>query len=72
MFHAARTTKRFNVNQKVWVRYDLGNCLRVWFRFRGNGRYVSGTVGRFSKCVGEIREIEVDDALAARIEGKGE
>lgn len=70
MFRATHTTKRFNVNQRVWVRYDLGNSLKVWFKFRGSGRYVSGRVDRFATCVGEIKTVEVDDAFAARIVGE--
>jgi len=69
MFRSTRTTKRFNINQKVWVRFDYPNHLVILFKFRGKGRYVKGTIDRFAKCVGEIREIEVDDAFAARITG---
>lgn len=66
-FKASKTTKRWNVNQKVWVRYRFANHLYVWFKFRGSGRYVSGVVGRFSSAVGEIKSIEVSDSFGKRI-----
>ena len=68
-FRAAKTTHRFNKNQKVWIRCRHQNHLQIWFKFRGKGRYVSGIAGRFEPYVGEIKTIEVDDEFADRVEG---
>jgi len=68
-FKAAKQTHRFNENQKVWVRCNLANHLEIWFKFRGKGRYVTGTADKFALYVGEIKTIKVDDDFADRIEG---
>lgn len=68
-FRAIKQTHRFNKNQKVWIRCGYGNHMHVWFKWRGKGRYVSGVIDRFAKCVGEIKKIPVDEAFANRIEG---
>ena len=68
-FKATKRTRRFNENQKVWIRYAFSNHMEVWFKWRGRGRYVSGLVGRWHPCVGEIKVIDVDDAFAQRIAG---
>lgn len=68
-FRAAKQTHRFRQNQKVWIRANFANHLWVWFKWRGSGRYVSGTLDKFDKCVGEIKTIEVEDDFAKRIYG---
>ena len=68
-FQAKTKTNRFNANQRVWIRSNHANHLLVWFRWRGSGRYVSGILDKFAGCVGEIKEIEVDDGFARRIYG---
>lgn len=68
-FKAVKKTNRFNANQKVWIRQNLANSLWIWFRWRGNGRYISGTIDKFSPSVGEIKKIDVSEAFASRIVG---
>ena len=68
-FKAQRQTHRLNSNQKVWVSYSHANHLNIYYRFRGSGRYVRGTIDRWSKPVGELRIIDVDDEFAKRIRG---
>ena len=46
MFKAAKRTNRFNKNQKVWIEWEFGNHLHIRFKWRGNGRYVSGVIDR--------------------------
>ncbi len=67
MFHAAHSSKRFKPNQKVWVQLNCANHLLIRYKFRGNGRYVSGQIDKHSTCVGEIKAIEVDSDFAARV-----
>jgi hypothetical protein len=69
-FKATRDTHRFRANQKVWIRMAYANSLEVWFKWRGSGRYVSGTADRFAKAIGEIKEIEVSDAFGERVCGR--
>ena len=66
-FKAQKQTRRFKKNQKVWIELHCANHLYIWFKWRGRGRYVSGVVDKFAKCVGEIKEIEVNDDFAKRI-----
>ena len=66
-YKARKRTRRFNSNQKVWVSYSHANHLNIYYRFRGNGRYVRGSIGRWSEPVGELKTIEVDDEFAKRI-----
>ena len=66
-FKAVKKTNRFNKNQRVWVRSEFANHMWIWFKWRGKGRYVAGTIDKFSLCIGEIKEIEVEDAFAKRI-----
>jgi hypothetical protein len=68
-FKAQKQTNRFRQNQRVWVRADCGNHLKLFFRWRGSGRYVSGVEDKFSPVVGEIKTIEVDESFANRING---
>jgi len=68
-FRALKRTRRFNKNQKVWIRYEYANHLEIWFKFRGKGRYVGGTIDKFCKVVGELKEIEVSDGFAKRTIG---
>ena len=70
-FKAAKQTNRFNANQKVWVRLNMANCLYVWYKYRGSGRYVSGTCDKFANYVGEIKSMQVDDDFGNRIKGIG-
>ena len=69
-FKSAVETNRFRKNQTVWIRGNYANHLEVYFRWRGSGRYVSGTLDKFSKCVGEIKSMEVDSVFASRITGE--
>ena len=69
-FRSKKKTNRFNANQKVWIRLECDNHLYVWFKWRGSGRYVSGVLDKFANCVGEIKEIEVDESFARRVYGK--
>lgn len=71
-FKSAKKTNRFNENQKVWISLNFANHLWVWFRWRGKGRYVSGTIDKFAASVGEIKTADVSDDFAMRIfHGKG-
>lgn len=67
-FKAARQTPRFRKNQTVWIRQMFANHIWIRFKFRGRGRYVNGTIGKLSTAVGEIKNAEVDDEFADRIE----
>lgn len=66
-FKATKKTKRFNLNQKVWVSLECANHLYVRFKYRGKGRYVNGVVDKFSKCVGDIKTIEVSKLFCNRV-----
>lgn len=66
-FKAKKKTNRFNKNQKVWIRDVQQNCILIYFKWRGKGRYVKGVVDSWSPCVGEIREFEVSNTFADRI-----
>ena len=66
-FKAQRQTHRFRKNQKVWIRLEFANDLWIRFRWRGSGRYVDGVIDKFAKEVGELKEIDVDEAFAKRI-----
>ena len=68
-FKAQKRTHRFNKNQKVWVSYRMGNCLDIYYRFRGRHGYVYGTIDRWSKPVGELKTIDVHEDFARRILG---
>lgn len=67
-FKATKQTPRFNKNQKVWISLDMPNCMYVYYRYRGKGRYVTGMCNKDAKYIGEIKTIEVSDSFAARIE----
>lgn len=67
LFRAVKRTNRFNQNQKVWISFENGNFLNIWYRYRGKGRYVRGIIDRFSPVIGEIKEIDVSDEFAERI-----
>lgn len=66
-FKATKTTNRFNKNQKVWIVRNHSNYLHVFFKWRGNGRYVTGDCDKYANCVGEIKEIEVSEDFYNRI-----
>jgi hypothetical protein len=68
-FIATKESKRFKKGQKVWIRYNYGNHLDIWFRWRKKGRYIQGTIDKLSPCVGKIQSIEVNDFLANRVKG---
>jgi len=77
MFKARKETNRFRKNQRVWVEYEFGNHARIRFRWRGNGRYVSGTINKWSftkkatwnPVIGQegFKEIEVEEEFYRRI-----
>ena len=69
-FKSTAKTNRFKQNQKVWVRYEFANHLDLFFRWRGNGRWVTGTCDKFAPFVGNIKAIDVDNSFADRIHGK--
>lgn len=46
----------------------MPNCMYVYYRYRGKGRYVTGMCNKDAKYIGEIKTIEVSDSFAARIE----
>lgn len=66
-FKAAKKTKRFNMNQKVWIILECANHLYIRFKYRGKGRYVNGVVDKFAKCVGEIKSIKVSKDFAINL-----
>ena len=68
-FKSKKQTKRFRENQKVWIRYEYGNHLQLFFKWRGNGRWVTGICDKFAPFVGEIKTIDVDESFAKRIHG---
>ena len=68
-FKALKQTKRFNKNQKVWIRHNYANNLEIRFKWRGKGRYVNGDIDKFAPSVGEIKTIPVDIDFAKRILG---
>lgn len=69
-FKAKKRTHRFRENQKVWISYEYANHLEIYHRWRGNGRYVHGTIDKFANAVGELKEIEVSDLFAKRFPAK--
>ena len=69
-FKATKQTRRFNENQKVWISWRHANHLDIYYKWRGKHRYCRGTIDRWSKPVGELKTIEVDDAFARRIIGR--
>ena len=69
-FKAQKRTHRFNENQKVWISWRHANHLNIYYRFRGKHRYVRGVIDRWSKPVGELKTIEVDEGFARRVIGK--
>lgn len=68
MFKAAKDTRRFKRNQKVWISYLFSNHMTVYHKFRGSGRWVRGVVDRGNSVVGVIHEVEVDQRFAREIE----
>lgn len=69
-FKSTKQTHRYNTNQKVWIIHNFANHLYVYFRWRGKGAWVTGIQDKFSKCVGEIKTIDVDDTFANRVHNK--
>lgn len=70
LFRATKDSHRFTQNQKVFVAHDYGNCLDIWHRWRGKGRFVRGRIDAASPLIGVIRTIEVDAEFAKRIRGE--
>lgn len=70
MFKMPFSNKKFNKNQKVWVRFMTGAlaCCVVG-KFRGRGRYVEAWVNwrAKNKEAPEIKDIEVTDEFAKRL-----
>jgi len=66
-FKAQEKNNRFNKCQKVWIKLNCANHLLIYHRWRGNGRYVEGTIDKFSPLVGEIKSIDVDANFEERI-----
>ncbi len=72
MFKAARTSKRFNANQKVFVSHRHDNHMEICFRWRGKGRWTRGTIDTFTNTsVGPIRTIDVAAGFAQFIQHGG-
>jgi len=76
MFKAQRQTKRFKLNQKVWIIRDSANHAYVRYKYRGNGRYVTGRISKWHPCKNEwstiigkegFKEIEVTREFANRM-----
>jgi len=63
-FKYTKKTRRFNKNQKVWIVEEYSNHMDIAFKWRGSGRWVKGVIDRFTKCVGEIKTIEIKDSFA--------
>jgi len=79
-FKAQKDTKRFKKGQKVWIRYRDANCLQVWSKWRGSGRYTQSTITRWdwsnkniecNEVIGEqgLSSMEVDEEFGKRILG---
>jgi len=68
-FKATKQTHRFRENQKVWVRYEHANHTDIFYKFRGNGRWVCGVCDRWAVFIGDIKEIDVEDSFADKIHG---
>ena len=69
-FNAQKNTNRFNKNQKVWISHLFAHHMYIWFKWRGNGRYVNGIIDRYSKAVGEIKQVDVNETFAKRVWGR--
>ena len=63
-FKAQKQTHRFRKNQNVWIQFNYANYLDIYFRWRGKGRYVRGTIDKFHTVVGKIKNIDVSDNFA--------
>tara|TARA_R110002050_G_scaffold29188_2_gene75392 strand:+ start:448 stop:675 length:228 start_codon:yes stop_codon:yes gene_type:complete len=70
MFKAEYTTKRFNENQKVWIVEDYGNFCKVYYKYRGKGRYVSGILKKENKTFAIPKYIEVTEDFYNRVMNK--
>ncbi len=70
MFKAAKQTRRFRKNQKVWITWQHGNHLDIRFKWRGRGRFVHGTIDHYAPAVGLIREIDVSDSFGRQLHTK--
>ena len=69
-FKAQNNSNRYRKGQKVWIRLNCANHLLTYHKWRGSGRYVEGTIDKFSPLVGKIKTIDVDDDFAERITNK--
>lgn len=69
-FKVLKQTKRFNKNQTVFVRFNMANHMHIYFKWRGKGRYVQGTIDKFATCVGKIKKMNVEDAFAKKVMGE--
>ena len=68
-FKAAKNTKRFRQNQKVWIRSARGNHLIIRFKYKGCSRYVNGVIDLYSSVIDSFKKIEVEDSFFKRIKG---
>lgn len=66
-FKALHSTNRYRKGQKIWINSNQANHLYTFHKWRGSGRYVNGTVDKFSKFIGEIKTIEVENKFSERI-----
>lgn len=67
MFRVKKQTKRFNLNQKVWIVQDHGNHLSIKFKWRGASTYATGHMPKWNKkwddyhpCIGPEGPKEID------------
>ena len=70
MFKAQKQSRRFRKNQKVWISNMYANHLAIRFKWRGKGRFVSGTISKFqdeAPAIGEFKTIEVARSFARMI-----
>lgn len=68
-FKAQKATKRFNENQKIWVKNEHDNHLTIKFKWRGKGSWANGTIDKFAKSVGKIETIPVTDKFFCFVNG---
>lgn len=66
MFKAPKQTKRFNLNQKVWITHSFANHSCIIFKYRGKGRYVRGVIDNEHLTGVNIKWVNVDYEFAER------
>lgn len=71
-FKALEQSNQFNKNQKIWVVRQFPSDGYMWIvhKWRGKGRYIRAQISLDAKYIGEIKEIEVSDEFAGRINSK--